>query len=195
MTYSLVLAERPLEGRAKDVGENVLLSDLTNEYKVFAFYYPSALGNPDLEDALRGLGDLTGKNLLVNLGRLDDPNFDRIIKLFNIKSYPVITVTATAQLASPPDEYLNAYVRLENDRLLSDPVRAVTLLQEVYSLFLAGDIARALSKVKWTQRSEGLRALAAAIVDGLRHLAGFVAERDIKVSVMEGRFELTKSGG
>jgi hypothetical protein len=68
-----VLTE-PKGERTKDVGENVFLDDLSYSYKVYLFYYPSALPNEVLEDRLRRIGEMTGRNLFVNIGRLDDPH-------------------------------------------------------------------------------------------------------------------------
>lgn len=195
MTYSLVLKEHQDGGVTKDIAENVFLHGLSDEYKVFAFYYPSAIRNEPLEDALRGLGDLTGRNLLVNIGKLNDPAFGRVVKAFEIKKYPVVVVTATKDLAGPPDENVNVYVRIDNDRLLADPPRATQVIQEIFGLFLRGEIADAISKAKWKQRSELARAVGNRVTAGLRHLAHFVAERDFKVSVLGGSFELTKSRG
>lgn len=190
MSYSLVLAEEP--SGARDVGENVFLADLSDEYQVFAFYYPSAMRDEQLEAALRSLGELTGKNLFVNMGKLNDPSYGKIVKRFEIRTLPAVVVTATSDLAGDPDANANAFIRLDDDRLLSDPDRTLRLLQEIYSLFVSGDVARAMSRVSWVERTEGIRALAKRIADGLRHLANFVAERDIKVSIVEGSFELVK---
>jgi hypothetical protein len=192
MTYSLVLHERPREPAAKAVGENVFLRDMPLECKVFAFYYPSAMRDAELESALRNLGEMTGSNLFVNLGAMDDPDYDKIVDMFDIRSFPVVVITATAALAAPPNEYVSAYVCIDDDKLLSEPKRAVELIQEIFNLFIRGEVAKAASKVTWTERTEGVRRLSRALVKGLRGLAGFVADRDWKVSVVEGRFEMTR---
>lgn len=197
MSYSLVLHE-PLEeehGRAKDVGENILLHDIPEAYRVFLFYYPAAMRNEDLENGLRGLGDLTGQNLLVNMGKLNDPDYDKIAKMFGIDTLPVVIMTAEANLAASDDGTVNAFVRLDDSRLLTDPSRAISLLEQLFGLFLRGEIAEAIKKATWTQRAEGLRAITTIIVKGLRTLAGFVADRDIKISFLEGSLELAKRGG
>lgn len=195
MRQSLILRTAPETAVTKDIGDNVYLSDLSDEYKVFAFYYPSAMRDEDLEDALRGLGDLTGKNLFVNIGRLDDPAFGRIVKTFEIDRFPVVVMTATRELAAADDEPLTAFVRIDDGRLVADPPRLVTLVQEVYGLFLRGDIARAMSKAERKQRLEVVRAVAAAIGGALKGVGGFVADRDVRISVIEGSFELTRSAG
>lgn len=195
MAFSLILNETPDDETSRDVGENIFLRDLQEEYKVFAFYYPSAMRDADLENALRGLGELTGKNMLVNIGRLDDPDFDRITGAFDIKSFPVVVMTGIAELAAPPGQEITTYVRLDNSRLLSDADRTVVVAQEIYGLFLRGAVAEAASKANWTQRTEGLRAVASSIVKGLQQIVDWIAERDISISIMEGTFELKKSSG
>jgi hypothetical protein len=75
MTYKLVFTERPAEGQ-KDLGESVYLDNLPIDYQVYAFYYAGALSNEVLEDKLRKLGDITGKNLFVDIGKLSDPRHD-----------------------------------------------------------------------------------------------------------------------
>ncbi|KAF5428645.1 hypothetical protein C5S39_10980, partial [Candidatus Methanophagaceae archaeon] len=106
MHYQLVLRELiDVEKGIKAVGENVFFDDLPSDCKVFALYYPAAVPNEDLENALRNLGNITGKNLFVNIGRLDDPNYDEIVDKFKIRNSPVIIVTAIDKLASPPTEF------------------------------------------------------------------------------------------
>jgi hypothetical protein len=193
VSQSLVLRTAPESAVTKDIGENIFLSDLGAEYKVFAFYYPSAMGDEGLEEGLRKLGALTGKNLFVNIGKLDDPSLNQIVTAFEIDSYPVVVVTATSELAGPDGEYLTAFARIDEGRLVGDPEKLVTLVQELYGLFLRGEIAAAMAKAKRKQRLEIVRAVAATIGRALKGLGGWVADRDVKVSVLEGKFELTKS--
>ncbi len=178
----------------KDIGDNVYLSDLRDEYKVFAFYYPSAMRNEELEASLRRLGELTGKNLFVNIGKLDDPSFGKVVKTFEIDQFPVVVMTATSDLAGTDGRCLTAFVRIDQRHLVNDPPRLVTLLEELCGLFIRGEIAAAIGKAKKKQRLEIARAVAAAIGDALKRLGGFVADRDLKISLVEGSFELTRSG-
>ena len=78
MTFELVLNESKLEGD-KDLGENIFLRDLGSEYKVYAFYYPAAWSHEELEDKLRELGEQAGKNLFINIGKLNHPAHDEIV--------------------------------------------------------------------------------------------------------------------
>ncbi len=87
MPFELVATELAIPG-GKAVGENILLANLTDDYKVYAFYYPGQPPNAALEKQLRALGKDTGKNLLVNIGRFNDPEFDRVVKMLGSRSIP-----------------------------------------------------------------------------------------------------------
>src|SRR5262249_6055868 len=121
------------EDSFRDIGENVLFYDLPLDYKVYAFYYPSAMGDPELEQRLRDLGRITGQNLLVNIGGLNDPQLGRIQTLFGIRNYPVIVVTALSDLASPANEYFTAYARLDSKHLLNSAVRTVECVEKLFN--------------------------------------------------------------
>src|SRR5215468_10824689 len=118
MPFELVAATSETGG-TRDAGDNILLSDLSAEYKVYCFYYPPPVPDQDFENKLRDLGSVTGKNLLINIGRFNDPQFDRIVELFGIKKYPVIVMTAIEALASSQDEPLTAFARIDSEHLLT----------------------------------------------------------------------------
>jgi hypothetical protein len=46
---------------------------------VYLFYYPGAMPNQDLENALERLGNDAGTNLFVNKGKLNDPKYYKIL--------------------------------------------------------------------------------------------------------------------
>jgi hypothetical protein len=197
MTYQLVLERGTTSSRGavrgeKDIGENVFAADLPGEYPCYAFYYPGPMPDPELERALRVLGDQTGQNLFVNIGRLNDPAYGKIAALFDIRQTPVIVLTAIAPLATPGGADLSAYVRLDSTSLLASAERTMRCVHEVFTLFLRGEVAKAATSGRRTERSELLRILAGCVGDALRSVWGFISDRD--VSVFEGRFELKRSG-
>jgi hypothetical protein len=195
MTYQLIFSERPVEGQnTKNIGENVFLADLPTDYKVYAFYYGGAMGNETLEDRLRALGEITGNNLLVNLGHLNDPQFDEIEKRFGIEQFPVIIITAIDSLASPADDYLTTFVRLDSKYLLDSPDHTVECVEKLFNLFIQGKVSEAMSHAKWQQRTELLRALGNLFTAGLKSLKDFIDERDISISLLEGKLELKRTG-
>ena len=193
MVFQLVL-ETEADPSKKDLGDNVFIGDLPSECPCYALYYPGAMPDPQLEQSLRKLSDETGKNLFVNIGRLNDPNYRKIANLFDIERNPVIVLTAIAPLAAPKEAHFNTYVRLDSPKLLASSERTLECVQEVFTLFLRGKVAEAIAKGKWKERSELLLVVSRCIRGALGALWDFISERDISVSLVEGRFELKRSG-
>jgi hypothetical protein len=196
MSYQLILSEPVDEGK-KDIGENVFFEGIPVEYKVYLFYYPSVMPNEDLENKLRKLGEITGKNLFVNIGRLNDPNYSKIKKKFEITNLPVIIMTGIDEVASIEDGvyYSTAYVRLDNEKLLNSTDLTIKSLERLFNLFINQEIVQALKQAQ----KDGRNALVSYIKNEmsivLKKLGRYLSERDIGVSLFEGKFELKKSGG
>lgn len=198
MPYQLVLRELIDEGKGKgikDVGENVFFDNLPSDCKVFAFYYPAAMPNEDLESALRNLGNIMGKNLFVNIGWLNDDKYEMITKHFDIKRFPVIIVTAIDKLASLPTEFSTTYVRIDSKEILNSPNLAIECVQTIFNLFIQGKISEARNQVKGYERDALISHLKGIITNALKGMRKFLGERDIIVSLIEGKFELRRSGG
>jgi hypothetical protein len=194
MPYQLVFTEPPAAVINRAVGENVFWNDLPADFKVYLFYYAGAMPDEAMEKKLRDLGSATGNNLFVNIGRLDDDQFDKISELFGIRKFPVIVITALGGLAGPEDDYLGAYARLDSEHLLGSPEKTVRCVQELFNLFMQGKVAEAVSQAKGRQRAEMIKWLAGFFKTALASLWDFVAERDISISLTEGKFELKRSG-
>jgi hypothetical protein len=191
VSYSLVLSQAT-NAESKDTGENTFLEALPDQYPVYIFYFPSELGNEQIESNLRSLGESTGANLYVNLGKLNDPSFEKIVRAFGIKSFPVVVVTATADLAGPPDSDVNSYVRLQGS-LLKNPEDATAIIEKVYLLFLQGDIERALRQVTAKQIQHVAQIVGRVLVRALKSIGNYIANHDISVSFVVGKFEVKKS--
>jgi hypothetical protein len=191
MPYHLILDEGDQEA-TRAVGENVFLTHLPVNYPVYAFYYPAEMPDQDFEQLLRHLGQRTGDNFFINIGRLDDPQFNKIAAAFEIRSLPAIALTAVADLAAPENVLMNAYVRLDG-RLLAKPDRAITLIDTLYLMFLKGEIASAIRKASRKNKTELVRNIMQVIGTALGKVGSFVADRDLSVSILQGRFELKKS--
>jgi len=194
VSYELTFTSTLPTENKKDVGKNVFLADLKADYKVFAFYYPGAMPDRNLENKLKTLGESSGKNLFVNVGRLNDPQFDKVTRQFGITKYPVIVLTAIESLASPAQGDLTAYARLDGKHLLSSAEETLKCVEKVFTLFLQGDVKAAIACAKWTQRAELLAWIGGWFMNALKALGKFVADRDISFSLAEGRLELKKSG-
>ena len=197
MSYDLVLTDRPQAARNvdRDVGENILFADLPTDYKVYALYFSGEPPDSSLEDALRSFGKKTGKNLMMYMGSQGDPQLDRILARFEVKTYPVIIMTALADLASPVDDYVTTYARLDNLRLLSSPERTVQCVEKIFNLFLRGEVAQAISQAKKGQRAEILAAVLGLFGSAFKTIGGFISERDITLEWAVGKIELKRSGG
>ena len=193
MPFELLARAPEMQGE-KDSGDNILLADLSTEYKVYAFYYPGQPIDEDFETKLRALGNQAGKNLLVNIGRYNDPEYDSIVKLFGIKKYPVIVMTALEALAASRDENLTAYARLDSEHLLNSQERAVKCIENLFTLFVQGKVAEAVSHAKWAQRAEVLHVLGEVVGGALSKIGGLVFDRDIAISFAKVKLELKKSG-
>lgn len=193
MPYQLVLSELTDE-KTKDFGENIFFDDLPFDYKVYMFYYPSAMPNEDLENKLQSFGKITGANLFINIGRLNDPNYKKIQNKFNIKKLPVIIITAIDKLASTPDNLSTAYVRIDSKNLLNSPDKLMECLQKLFNLFIGGDISEALSEYKKDKLKVFIARLKNMLTHAIKEIWEFIDERDISVSWIEGKFELKRSG-
>jgi hypothetical protein len=196
MAFELVLKEPPatVEIGAEKGVTRVFFSNLPQNYKVFLLYFRGAMGNPDLEDRLVEFGQQTGHNLLVNLGSAIDPNYDMIVDRFDIKKFPAIIMTAVPSLAAAGDEYLTAFVKLDNTQLLSSPERTIQCVEELFHFFIRGKVAEAASKAKWTQRAEAAGAVARTLENALKAVGSVIARLELSFSVLEGKFELKYSG-
>jgi hypothetical protein len=196
MSYNLILAEQPDDqtrsGRA--VGEeNAVLRNLTNEFKVYAFYYPSAVTDDALEHRLRELGQRTGKNLYINIGGLGDEDYNTVTQLFRIDSLPVIVITALDSLASPPGEYLTAFVRLDSRNLLNSPDDTIQCIEQIFNLFLQGNVAKAIAQAKTSERMALLSHLGTWFLQAFRSMGNFIAKSEITIDVLNGKFEIKHS--
>jgi hypothetical protein len=198
VSYQLVLTE-PKSERTKDVGENVFLNNLPQHYKVYLFYYPGLNANNILETKLRNLGEMTGNNLFVNIGRLNDPHFNKIVKKFQIKDFPVIIVTAIDTLASIENNgqfltaYLSNYIKIDNQNLLKSVDLAIKAVEKQFTLFLSGRIVEAINQIKQDKRDVIISKLKIFVGTALKDIDKFFSERDIIISLVEGKLELRKN--
>jgi len=196
MPYQLILSEPTIQGECKsrDVGKNVFLDNLPSGYPVYLFYYPGAMPNQELERKLRNLGDITGKNLFVNIGRLNDPRYREIASIFVIKTLPVVILTAIDKLASPSAKFLTMYTRIDSKRLMESPDLVVQCSQTLFNLFIQGKIAEALNHARYTKRKALISHLEKTVFNALKTIWEWMKDIDVSVCLIEGKFELKHSG-
>ncbi len=128
--------------KTKDIGENVFFSNLPSDYEVYLLYYPGPNSNKELMDKLRDLGNITGKNLFVNIAKLNDPNYKKIVNTFEIKTFPTVILTAVDKFASLPIDHSTAYVKIDNKKLLGSPDLTAECIYKIYNLFIRGKYQR-----------------------------------------------------
>lgn len=193
MSYQLILNELKNE-KTKDVGENIFYGNLLHDYKVFMFYYPSGLLNEELESKLRDLGNKSGKNLFVNIGSLNDPDFNKIVSKFKITKFPVIVVTAVDALASLPDKFLTAYVRIDSKALLNSPDKAIECLERLFIIFLKREISEAINVVRNAKFKKIISHLKGFIKDSQNKIWQYLKRAEISISLIEGKFTIRGGG-
>jgi hypothetical protein len=191
MSYQLILNE-PSEENTRAIGDNIMLDDLPSDCKVYAMYYPGAVIDEDLESKLRAFGSITGKNLFVNIGRLDDPNYDLIINKFDITNTPAIVMTAISELASIKTKTLTAYVKIDNKRVFNSPELVVETVKTLFYLFMQQKIAEAIKQTENAGREAQIKGLKATIANALKGMKEYLSDKDVNVSL--GPFSLEIKG-
>jgi len=191
MAYSIVFEEEP----GKAVGENVFLSNLPMSPKVLALFYPGAADTEEVEKELRALGQKTGGNLFVNIAEtLADPDYQLAAGSFRIKSLPVIVVTAVSPLAATPEGH-TAFVRLDAKELFQQPQQLVRTVEQLFNLFLRGEIAQAVRKGWLQQIRAKIDAAADAIWAIIQPVIAWAAKKDIALEFLSAKIEVKESGG
>jgi len=189
-SYQLVFTEY-IDEITKDVGENIFFDDLPSDYQVYLLYYPGIEQNEDLTSKLRDLGEIAGRNLLVNISKLDDPNYRKIVKKFGIRKYPTIIITAIENLASPPGEYSTAFVKIDNERLLQSSDLAFECVQKIYNLFIDDKISEAMRE---KNRDERIFRIKGALNDALRGMRDYLKEWNVSFSFAGFKLQLKPKG-
>jgi hypothetical protein len=193
MPYQLILDEWSDE-ITKNIGENVFIDNISDDYKVYLFYYPGAMPNRELESKLRNIGDITGKNLFVNIGRLNDPKYYKIKNRFGIIDLPVIILTALDGLAAVRTDtyYSTAFVRIENKRILNSVDLTIKSVERLFNLFIDGSVSSAIKQGEQDNREATRTRIKDIIISAIKQTGEFLTERDITVSLIEGKFELKR---
>lgn len=149
--------------------------------------------NEDLEHKLRKFGNIIGKNLFVNIGRLNDPNYKKIASIFEIRGLPVIIITAIDGLASVKTERYYSTFFVDSKILLHSVDLTIKSIEQLFNLLIGVQISEALSQYRHDQRNAFLSKLKVAILNSLKVIAKFLSDRDISISLLEGKFELKRS--
>jgi hypothetical protein len=199
MNYKIVFRSEPAAESAPDgasqraVGEQVFLSNLPNDAKIFVFYYPGSSDAEAVEQGLRQLGQRTGDNLFVNISSLVDPDYQRAVEAFGIRPLPVIVVTAIGPLAATPGGS-TAFVRLDSKALFADPKQLIETVEDLFNLFLGGHVAKAIAigvARQGTSRAAAIvKQIAAALLPAIRWVAG----RNLSIELFGAKIEVKAYG-
>jgi hypothetical protein len=197
MSYQLVLSE-PIDENIgpvfgdKDFGTNVFFDNLPSDCQVYVLYYPGISLNRDLANKLKSLGNIAGRNLFVNIAKLDDPKFQIVVSKFRIKTFPTMIITAIDKLASPPEEFSTAYVKIEDKKLLSSTDLAFECIQKIFNLFIDGKISEAVRENNREVRNVRIKAFLNNALGGVQ---GFLKDWEINFDFLSGRLGLKYKGG
>ena len=85
-------------------------------------------------------------------------------------------------------------MRLDNKDLLNSPDLTIQSLERLFNLFIGGQISEPMKKAKSEQRTAVIFRMKEIIIKKLKEIANFLSDKDITVSLIEGKFELKHSG-
>ncbi len=195
MPYQLVFTEpeSELKGPTLERGAgSVFFDNLPADYKVYLFYYSGVNVNNDLVKKLKAFGKITGQNLYVNIGRLDDPSYRKAVAKFGIRKFPTLIVTAVESLASPPGEDSTPCIKIDDKNFINSTEAVFQFLEKTYNLFMDLRIAEAMK-----EKNKDLRAfhIKGFLNDALKGLSGYLKEWTFSLSLLEGKFEIKPKGG
>jgi len=178
----------------KMVAKRVELSEVPDDCRVYLFYFTGYPEYKELEKSLAVLGKKTGKNLYIGFWSMADPRYDQLAKSFKLKNLPAIVVTGHEQLASI--ENVTVYARVDSGKLLIDTNATMNTVERLYHDFLRGLVTEALTDAKKAGRLAEIKYYLGKLKDGSESVLGgikdFLEERDIEVSIFEGKFILKK---
>ena len=191
MLYSLVL-DNPTKRGGKDFGGNNVSDQLSNDYPTYLFYYPGPILNQDLQTKLKEFGQSAGKNLFVNIAKLNDPNYRQIVNAFAVRTFPVIILTGVEKFASIRNNgnYSTAFIRLDNKNLLKNADKAIECIGELFNLLISEKISEASNEAKRNQRNATLSVIANTTIGTLKRIGKVLNDKDVSISWLEGKFEI-----
>ena len=180
----------PPTGRIVD--RNVRLRGVPDDCRVYSFVFRQSQIDSRIKTELHAIGDESGLNLFVGLWDMSDPNYIKMNEIFNLGKLPAVIMTADSSLSTVSDTE-NAYVRIDDERLLDKPEEFTKLINELYNLFLRGDVTKAIRKTHSTQISILLSNLLKEIKTAIGEVASKIIENyNIKFEIGPFKAELTK---
>jgi hypothetical protein len=199
MNYELVLSG-PGVPQTKDFtsGEEVLIQDLSTNYPVYLFYFPEYVRNLDLENRLEQMGKGIGGNLMVHVGSLGDPLYEIMSRNFSIERVPVVILTAKPGLASSPEGFQTAYVKIDKRELIYSLDLIMQCIQELFHSFLTGNFSQAMKQARKYERRKLLTQLKKSIIGSVNRISGelwgYIKSSDIVIQTVAFKLEIKRTG-
>jgi hypothetical protein len=163
-----------------------------DDCRVYSFVFRQSKLDSRIKTELQAIGEESGLNLFVGLWDMSDPNYIKMNEIFNLDKLPAVIMTADSSLSTVSDTE-NAYVRIDDERLLDKPEEFSKLINELYNLFLRGDVTKAIKKTHSTEISIFLSNLLKEIKTAIGEIAGKIIENyNIKIEIGPFKAELTK---
>ena len=175
-------------GRVRAVEQKVMIDNLPQKFKTYLFYFPGPNRTvyADTESSLIQFALDAGGNLLASVILNDHLQFELFSRLFEVKNFPTIVITANSKLASIKSGKVRStlFSILENKRLLKNPEKTLDSVGKMFNLFLRKDVRGAQKQSKKDQRFATLSHARDVFV-------GALGKIEVTVSVFKGLLDIT----
>jgi hypothetical protein len=174
------------------VDRNVRLRGVPDDCRVYAFVFRQSKLDSRIKGELEAIGEEAGLNLFVGLWDMSDPNYIKMNEIFSLGKLPAVIMTADSSLSTVSDTE-NTFVRIDDERLLEKPEEFSVLINQLYNLFLRGDITNAIKKTHSAEISVFLSNFLKEIKTSIGDVASKIIETyNIKFEIGPFKAELTK---
>jgi hypothetical protein len=159
---------------------------------VYAFVIRQLQVDDKIKNELVQMGKESGLNLFVGLWDMKDQDYFKLNKMFKLGKLPAIIMTAESSLSTVSDTD-NTFVRIDDKRLFSKPEELSDLVNELYSLFMDGQVINAIKKTRRKEISIFLTNLLVEIKNVVTKIAREIMDKyDIKFDFGTFKIDLTK---
>lgn len=189
---SVVVKDTSRPSRSSLVSRNVTLRKVPNNCRVYAFVIRQSKVDDKIKEELVQFGEESGLNLFVGLWDMKDQDYFKLNKMFKLGKLPAIIMTAESSLSTVSDTE-NTFVRIDDKRLFSKPEELSELVNELYSLFMDGQVIKAIKKTKRKEISIFLTNLLVEIKNVVTKIAREIMDKyNIKFEFGNFKIDLTK---
>jgi hypothetical protein len=150
-----------------------LLYGKLGNVKIGIFYFPSRFDSPvdtAVMEALRAFGRNTGPSTSVNIWDTTDPEFERALGLFDLKTVPAVVLATGLQVDGmerrEPDHTPLYAIILADAAILSEPAHLQAAINSAYEVLVRSDPKEITAYI----RAQTPNAILAAIGKGAAHV-------------------------